>query len=407
MKKLFLATNLAFIPIPIIAISCKKKNQDQNQTNESAENKEKFEQNQHINKLLDFFSNNQKEKKEIYLSQQKNKSDSKFNELKAAFVYEPIIVQDSISGATEYELIIRNSRNVIKNTLENDWYWVLNNIKKFEFVYNPYEDAYKAFKNEKEWFKKTNDTFKSIITKINNKFPNSLIEKELKDFDFKEFEKKFEKQAEELIKKYANDEEKTKKLLEEFRNKMKNILSKLGSFPNIYKEKQAWYLIFDENKAIRLWKYIKSNKNVIRINTDLLVFNNKNNIEEQIIDIENKIHQKRKDDFERQFKEYFDELFYEKYEEIEESENKFSEEVDENKEDNLEEKNKDEVVDLEKKFIAWAKDKNDEKYLEFKATHKYNSFFTKVINEINNDSWSKNKELKIFRFSMRSIDEKN
>ncbi|SYV95993.1 Uncharacterised protein, partial [Mycoplasma putrefaciens] len=62
-----------------------------------------------------------------------------------------------------------------------------------------------------------------------------------------------------------------------------------------YKEKQVFYLIYDQNKAIKLVKYQTKNDNKINIemHPDLFIILNHKNIQKELEDLENKIHQSR------------------------------------------------------------------------------------------------------------------
>ncbi|MBZ4203922.1 hypothetical protein LAD70_03120, partial [Mycoplasma sp. CH-Wi4] len=51
---------------------------------------EKLYKNQYINNMLDIFTENENNKKNIYVSIQENISHAKIDELKFAFVYDPI-----------------------------------------------------------------------------------------------------------------------------------------------------------------------------------------------------------------------------------------------------------------------------------------------------------------------------
>ncbi|MDP4042746.1 aromatic motif membrane protein [Mycoplasmopsis arginini] len=325
MKKLLL-TSLSSLILPFSAISCVNTNNN-NDSNSSFEIKQKkyYYKNESINSILDFYTKNSKNNKNIYIFQQENKSDAKYNELKYAFVYDPIFIQNSVHRNGDYNYLTNKSKDIIEKSLSDDWYWVLNNLSSFKYIFNPYGDRYIAFPKEKEYFNQIKEIFKSLFVSVLDSKPTKLIK-----FPFQNIEK---------------------------------LMSK-----DVYTEKEAWYLIFDNNKAIKLWKYIENDTPKIQILPDLLVFKNTNNIEEQLTELEGLIHQKRLAEFNSD---------YESAKEDAEFEN---EDFDEE---------------------AFLNKRIDKKYIEFQGIYKYNGHFVDAINEINKE------ELKIYRFSMRFIDEKN
>ncbi|MBZ4218410.1 aromatic motif membrane protein [Mycoplasma tauri] len=284
---------------------------------------EKLYKNQYINNMLNIFTENENNKKDIYVSIQENISHAKIDELKFAFVYNPIFIQKSVHDKGETSELAKTSKNVIRETLSNDWYWTLNNITKLIYNFNPYGDRYTTFDNEKKWFDTARENFGSLLMQIKNPLPTKLIK-----IPFNEIEQ---------LKKY-----------------------------NSYTEKENWYLFFDNNKAIKIWKYKKNNEVKFQILPDLLIFSNLDNIENKLIEFENSIHSKRKKTIERE------------YNEAKEWAELDGEEFD------------------EKDFF---KDYVDEKYMEFQALYRYNGYFVDTLNEINKD------KLKVFRFSMRFINE--
>ncbi|MCU4706624.1 aromatic motif membrane protein [Mycoplasma sp. CSL7503-lung] len=325
MKKLFL-TSFSLFALPISVISCIS-SQDQKKQNISYKVKEKnyFYKNTYIESILNFFSNQNENEKNIYVFQQENKSDAKYNELKYAFVYDPVFITNSVHKNGDYNYLANKSKDVIKNALSNDWYWTLNNISHFKYVFNPYGDKYRAFDKEKEYFEQVQNNFGSLTINIENINPMNLMK-----FDFKDIEM------------------------------LKN--------SNIYTNKESWYLIFDNNKAIKIWKFIENGVPKIQIMTDLLVFNDSNNIEEQLKNLEDLIYQKRLEEFNRE---------YEYAKEDAESEGETFDEA------------------------SFFKEHNDKEYMEFQAIYQYNGHFTSALDEINKEG------LKIYRFSMRFIDEQN
>ncbi|WP_045434347.1 aromatic motif membrane protein [Metamycoplasma canadense] len=334
MKKLFLA-NLPIALLPLSAISCIKQENTKIPSidfEKKEQTKTKLYQNQFIKDMLNIFSQNDNHIKGIYISEQENISFAKYNELKYAFVFDPIFIQKSVHDHGENSFLAQTSKEIIQKTLSKDWYWTLNNITKFKFIFNPYGDRYKTFPKEKEQFNEVRNQFGSLINIIKNPEPTNLIKIPIPD------------------------------------------IKKIQSV-NDYNNKESWYLIFDNNKALKIWKYIENHKIYFQILPDLLVFKNYNNIKEMLIDLEDRIFQKRKKYFEKRYENDKEDAKWEAEDE--------GKEFDENK---------------------FLKQKNDKQYMEFQGIYKYNDDFVDSLNEINNESEN---GLKIYRFSMRFINEEN
>ncbi|AZZ65369.1 hypothetical protein DMC14_000990 [Metamycoplasma phocicerebrale] len=324
MKKLFLFSISLILPLTTIScINTTSKERKEKKIRES------LSSNLYIKEMLNVFSNNDINKKSIYVSQQENKSNSKINELRYAFVFYPPFIIDAINKNPDYKFLAKKSKDAIQKTLSQDWYWSLMNIDKFNFNFNPYGDRYKNFKKEEEWFENVKRTFGTLIMNIKNPRPEKLI-----NIQYKE-----------------------------------NL--KVAPF-NVYSDKEIYYLVYDGNKAIKIWKYKENGEIKYQIVPDLLVFNNPSNeksinIESLLENLESKIFEKRISHFEAQYKK--------------------------NKEDAKafgEEFNEEEFL---KRYL-------DKFYMKFQEKFQYNGFLHEVLNEINKDY------LKVYRFSMRSIYEK-
>ncbi|MGX9394885.1 aromatic motif membrane protein [Mycoplasma sp. 1781] len=325
MKKLYL-TSLVLPILPLCAISCANiKNIKDTSIDFPKKQRKEYYRNESISLLLDFFAKNNLNEKNIYIFQQENKSDSKFNELKYAFVYDPVFIQNSVHKNQDYRPLALTSMQVIKNTLSNDWYWTLNNLSKFKYIFNPYGDRYKTFAKEQEYFNEVRKKFNSLSISVQDNTPKKLIKMPFKDIP--------------ELKKY-----------------------------NVFTDKEIVYLLFDNNKVIKIWKFIDKGIPKLLIVPDILIFKNEMNIEDQLKQLEEKIFEKRVKTFKS----------------------------------NLESAKEDAELENEpfdeKTFI---KPYIDEKYIEFHAIYQYNDDLADVLNEINKE------ELKIFKFTMRFIDEKN
>ncbi|QJR44200.1 aromatic motif membrane protein [Mycoplasma miroungirhinis] len=320
MKKLLLISSSLLLPLlPLSVMSCASQNQSSNLLSFPKKPQNNFAENIHINKLLDFFVNKDTNQKKIYVSQQTNKSSSKNTELKYSFVYDPIFIFNGGFGGSDFEDLRNISLKVIDNTLQNDWYWTLLNITSFNYIFSPYGDRYKPLDNEKELFQETQDFLNSISLKIQNLEPKQLITIKYNEID--------------KLKKY-----------------------------NVYKDKESWYLIFDENKAIKIWKYLDNNVPKLKITPDLLIFKDKKNISKQLTELEEEIFKQHQSQFNQDYENY----------------SKYYSDQDEGE------------------FLTKRNDKN---YLEFQTVEQYNKNLVEAINKINEE------KIKIFRFTMRDIDE--
>lgn len=257
MKKLLLHS-LTPILFSISTISCAKNIEQKQEKNTKTESK--LFENEHISKMLQTFTSNKNDVANIYISQQENIPYSKFSELKYAFVYDPIFIQKSVHNVGgEYQYLANTSKNVIKNTLSKDWYWTLNNIDKFKFIFNPYGDRYRAFKTEEKLFEHVKNELGSLIYSIKNTTPTMLVA-----IPFQEIEQ---------VAKY-----------------------------NKFKEKEAWYLVYN-NVALRIFKYNHNGNVVIQIHPDILYFKDSKNIENDLKSIEKEIYEKWKSTFEEAYNE--------------------------------------------------------------------------------------------------------
>ncbi|BAW18482.1 lipoprotein [Mycoplasmopsis bovigenitalium] len=257
MKKLFLHS-LTPILLSISTISCTKNIEQKQEKN--VKNESKLYENEHIAKMLKSYTSNKSDVANIYISQQENLPYSKFSELKYAFVYDPIFISKSVHNVGgEYQYLANTSKNVIKNTLSKDWYWTLNNIDKFKFIFNPYGDRYRAFNIEEKLFEHVKNELGSLIYSIKNTTPTKLI-----TIPFQEIEQ---------VARY-----------------------------NKFQEKETWYLVYN-NVALRIFKYKHNGNVVIQIHPDLLYFKDATNIENELKSIEKEIYEKRKSKFEKDYQE--------------------------------------------------------------------------------------------------------
>ncbi|KIM13890.1 aromatic motif membrane protein [Mycoplasma capricolum] len=282
-----------------------------------SKNENKLYKNKYINELLNLYFTDSK-LKNSYINDQENISDSKFSELKYGLTFYPIFIHRSLerhNGRQHFE-IIQKAKKSLEFTLKNDWYWTLDNIKQFKFVFNPYGDLYKEFNDDEKKFNEI-DSSLGLTTNIQNNNIQKLIKISLK-----------------------NSTEINKDITD------------------IYSKKEAIYLVFDDNKILKLWKYENKSQNELQILTDMFIFKDSHNLEKQLENLEQLIFDKRKVEYERDLK------------------------IKNGKQDDI------------AKLNARS---NDEHFMEFHATDQYNERLTEALTDINKDGW------KIARYSMGGI----
>lgn len=221
--------------------------------------KEYLENNKFINKmLLDIFKD--KELTEKYVNFENSISNQQFDELKYSLNFFPIF-RNNVSNFDNAKIIASLKKNIV-NTLTENWFWYLNNISKFIFVFNPYGDDYKLLDKEEELLEKVKSIFPDISLKLTN---NKII-------DF--YESDYKTMPE--VKKYNEWTD------------IKNI-----------------YYFYKHNIVIKGFTYQYKNKINVIIRPSLLYFNNSKSIEEtkkQIDKLDNLIFEKRSQYIKNEYK---------------------------------------------------------------------------------------------------------
>ncbi|AIZ55787.1 aromatic motif membrane protein [Mycoplasma mycoides] len=396
MKKLLIGFSSIFA---FLTVSCSTSTPKVNPTINKNENK--LYKNKYVSKLLNLYLSDSK-LRDSYINDQENVSDSKFSELKYGLTFYPIFIHRSLDYyvGQHYRVIIQKAKNSLEQTLRNDWYWVLDNITNFKYNFNPYGDLYNEFNKDEDLFKQVEKDLGSLISSIKNKNVQNIIRVNLNNS---------------INEKIKDD----------------------------YFKKEALYLVFDNNKAIKIWKYEYKNKIEFLMTSDLFVFKDANNLENQIEQLENTIFEKRKSEYNNNLesinksiettkkrKEKTQQEIQELKEKIEKLEKETNTTTtaplalaldtrtiapgvlknDKKKEPTIEELKKDlekkekqleqfdeNVKKYEKDIEDLPQKSNDKKFLEFHAKNQYNERLKESLNEINKDGW------KIVRFSMRGI----
>ncbi|QVK05177.1 aromatic motif membrane protein [Mycoplasma mycoides] len=393
MKKLLIGFSSIFA---FLTVSCSTSTPKVNPTINKNENK--LYKNKYVNELLNLYLSDSK-LRDSYINDQENVSDSKFSELKYGLTFYPIFIHRSLEYhvGQHYRVIIQKSKNALEQTLKNDWYWVLDNITNFKYNFNPYGDLYNDFDKDEDLFNQVEKDLGSLVSSVKNKNVQKIIKINL----------------DEVVNEKIKDD---------------------------YLKKEALYLIFDNNKAIKIWKYENQSKTEFLMTTDLFIFKDTNNLENQIKQLENTIFKKRKAEYnnnleninksiestkkrKEKIQQEIEEL-KEKIKNLEDTNNSTSTPLtltsnsislsapkdDKKKEPTIEELKKEfekkekqlqqfdpRIKQLEKDIEDLPQKSNDKKFLEFHATDQYNERLKESLNQINKDGW------KIVRFSMRGI----
>lgn len=158
------------------------------------------------------------EKNDLILKQLNLDTNKTLEELKYSFsfVNPAVFVNDRFYDS---KLTIVFSKNNILRNFTKNWVFILQNIDKFYFVYNPYKGKYISFKDEDKDF---NNTTNKFITFDSNNF---------QFYKFKQFPKS-----------------------------------------DYYTNEYVYYLVYDNNKIIKLWTFEKDNVILARLDFEVLVF---------------------------------------------------------------------------------------------------------------------------------------
>ncbi|RIV16383.1 aromatic motif membrane protein [Mycoplasmopsis gallopavonis] len=118
----------------------------------------------HLKNLVNwYFDDDQNQINDFYTTEQQN-NDLLLKELKSTLILAPLWDVSVIDKAGDKEKQVYKSINLLKNIIKNNWFWFLNNLDKFQFLYNPYGAMY-------------SDDYptspKDILTKIQTKISNN------------------------------------------------------------------------------------------------------------------------------------------------------------------------------------------------------------------------------------------
>ncbi|QIW62028.1 aromatic motif membrane protein [Mycoplasmopsis gallinacea] len=196
MKKWLLNSLGTSIVLPaFLAFSCQK-NVTNTKKSITLKKVDTFQNNKSINFLLNkFFSNNEKEIS-TFLNNQNNINNSKFDELKYALLWFEPFRSISNEKAGGFASLVDASRKILVNNLDKNWFWFLKNIKNSSFIFNPYGSYYSAFSNEQNDFEYIQEKFPSLSLNLES---NEIIDHLVVDIPQSAYDVYDQKQAIYLI----------------------------------------------------------------------------------------------------------------------------------------------------------------------------------------------------------------
>ncbi|WP_027121191.1 aromatic motif membrane protein [Mycoplasma leonicaptivi] len=189
MKKLLKISSLGLISILPFAIACK------NTQEISYKNYFKQQTNVNQDKLAEianeyFFDDKDSESfKKDFFNRQNSIKSSYTTELNVSLAFAPTyLTQNTLNIATNLEArYAQRSVEVLKQATTDNWYWILNNISKFTFLFNGFNFRFKDHKDEKN---KNDDSDRQVFIDLLEKnktllFINKeMIIKTIFEFDF-------------------------------------------------------------------------------------------------------------------------------------------------------------------------------------------------------------------------------
>ncbi|CAC13368.1 LIPOPROTEIN [Mycoplasmopsis pulmonis] len=246
----------SFLPLLTVfsVISCdktqdnKEKNhlQIDHQKDEQISSQKSFSNQKHIQNLVNDFIDNSSEKNNYVLTQ-KNLPKTLLKQLQFSLVYFNNIWSSKDQNDIGHSQARKRSHEFILEALSSNWYWSLQNIDKFQYAFNPYGQRLKGYRQEKKDF-----------------------EDHIKTFGF------LSRQAKS--------------------NKIKNIykinMEKLNE--DVFQNKQIYYLEYENNLFLKIYKLQNKDKTIILIWPDLYWIKNTNNVEFYLQKFEQEIIKQRK-----------------------------------------------------------------------------------------------------------------
>ncbi|MEE3928456.1 aromatic motif membrane protein [Mycoplasmopsis ciconiae] len=161
MKKLLKTLSILSISSPcFLALSCSNINNSQSTLTQKP--KEESQIKKFDTKILDtiFFQYYSENELKVYKDIQSKIPLKMVSTLKYALLYRPYF--RNILTSQSYERIRQNSENVIKETLNTNIYWFLENINKFNFFLYAYGNKYKSNEYDEDFYKENSEWVQKI-----------------------------------------------------------------------------------------------------------------------------------------------------------------------------------------------------------------------------------------------------
>ncbi|TPD99594.1 aromatic motif membrane protein [Metamycoplasma equirhinis] len=142
-KKIIAVSSLSpLIITPLLSATCQRIHRyKDNKKDFKLKEYDHFLENKNIASTLSFYKQNQSELN-AYVDYQTTMTPKKFGELSVALTWFTPFLNDIKSYPTEYLPISEKSQKILIKTLQNDWLWMLKNIHKMSYTFNPYGSKY-------------------------------------------------------------------------------------------------------------------------------------------------------------------------------------------------------------------------------------------------------------------------
>ncbi|UWD34576.1 aromatic motif membrane protein [Mesomycoplasma molare] len=188
MKKLLkysLFLNFSFLSTSFI-VSCKSS--ENYNKNDYSPYKDLIEENVILNDQIKsftnkhFFKGDDKNIREFFTQQIRVEKKFK-NELNISLTFAPLFIPNILNIASEFQLKHAiNSVDVISDTLTQRWFWYIQNIKNFSYVFNNWRSDFKDYKNSEG---QNDNSDREIFTKIYD--DKEKLFRSFKNYEIKEF----------------------------------------------------------------------------------------------------------------------------------------------------------------------------------------------------------------------------
>lgn len=154
--------------VPIVASSCGTSSvKNSVDSNEQASTSLSRESIASFDGLLNYVFNNNQVAVENFKNSQDQIFPAKFNEVKQALVWAPPFYVNVLEQNSELKKQTSDSINILKDTFKNDWYWMVKNISKFTYQFNPYGQLYDDESAQKQDFDLIEHLYGRLDKKIN------------------------------------------------------------------------------------------------------------------------------------------------------------------------------------------------------------------------------------------------